>query len=138
MARDRASTILVVEDDPSIQDLLHEVLAEEGYRVLQAADGAHGLRLAAADRPNVILLDMGLSPSSGADVLDRLRDDPATGQIPVVALTGRPLPADGRPPGFDAWIEKPFDIDVLLTQVEQLVVHRSLTGSTLVASDGAG
>ena len=66
MARDQASTILVVEEDTSIQDLLQEVLVEEGYRVLRAADSAHGLHLAATARPALILLDIGLPSSSGA------------------------------------------------------------------------
>jgi two-component system chemotaxis response regulator CheY len=138
MERDQASTILVVEDDASIQDLLQELLADEGYRVLQAADGAHGLHLAAADRPNVILLDMGLHPSSGADVLVQLRDDPTTRSIPVVALTGRPLPVDGRPHGFDGWIEKPFDLDVLLEHVGRLAERLDLTAASLTTANGRG
>jgi len=75
MAHDQAPTVLVVEDDTSIQDLLHEVLVDEGYRVLRAADGVEGLRLAVADRPAMILLDMGIPPSSGTELLAQLRQD---------------------------------------------------------------
>ena len=120
MAQDRAATILVVEDDTGIQDLLHEILVDEGYRVLLAADGVHGLRLAATDLPNVILLDMGIPPSSGADLLVLLRDDPATADIPVIAVTGQRSPVEDRPRGLDGWIEKPFDLDVLLEQIGHL------------------
>ena len=120
MARDRTATILVVEDNPIVRDLLGEVLVDEGYRVLRAADGAHGLDLAAADRPDVILLDLGFPTTTGADVLLRLRDDPATAHIPVVALTGQPSPVDDRPRGFAGWIEKPFDLDVLLGHIGDL------------------
>ena len=138
MARDQASTILVVEDDTSIQDLLQEVLVEEGYRVLRAADSAHGLHLAVADRPDMILLDIGLPLSSGADMLARLRDDPTTRHIPVVALTGQPLPDGDRPRGFDGWIEKPFDLDVLLEQVGRLDERLDLATASLTTANGRG
>jgi DNA-binding response OmpR family regulator len=136
MARDRAATILVVEDDTSIQDLLHEILAEEGYRVLLADDGVHGVRLAATDPPHVILLDMRIPPLSGADVLVRLRDDPATADIPVIAVTGLRLRVEERPGGFDGWIEKPFDLDVLLEQIGQLAERPSSIPTSSTAAGG--
>ena len=136
MARDQASTILVVEDDTSIQDLLQEVLVEEGYQVLRAADSAQGLHLAVADRPDVILLDIGLPPSSGPEMLVRLRHDPVTSQIPVVALTGRPSPDGDRPSGFDGWIEKPFDL--LLEHVGRLAERLDSTAASLTTANGRG
>lgn len=138
MARDQAATILVVEDDTSIQDLLRELLADEGYRVLQAVDGAHGLRLAATDRPALILLDVGLHPSSGAEVLVQLRDDPATSCIPVIALTGQRSPDGDVLHGFDDWIEKPFDIHVLLEHVGRLAEGPASTPAGYTAADSGG
>ena len=136
MAHDQAPTVLVVEDDTSLRDLLHEVLVDEGYRVLRAADGVEGLRLAVADRPAMILLDMGIPPSSGTELLARLRQDRATAHIPVVALTGQTSPVGDGLDGLAGWIEKPFDLDALLTQVGQLAAHRGLTGPALAATDG--
>ena len=135
MAQDQAPTILVVEDDASIQDLLHEVLVDEGYRVLRAADGVEGLRLAAADRPAMILLDMGIPPSSGTELLARLRQDRATAHIPVVALTGQPSPVGDGLDGLAGWIEKPFDLDVLLTQVGHLTNRQASIAAALTAAD---
>jgi CheY-like chemotaxis protein len=138
MAHDRAPTVLVVEDDASIQDLLHEVLVDEGYRMLRAADGAEGLRLAASDRPAVILLDMRIPPTSGAELLARLRQDQATAHIPVVALSTQPPPAGGGPDGLAGRIEMPFDLGVLLEQIGRLAARRGSTGAVLVAADGLG
>jgi DNA-binding response OmpR family regulator len=135
MAPDHAPTILVVEDDPDIQDLLQEMLADEGYRVLLASDGLHGLSLAAADQPDVILLDMGLPTSSGVAVLDQLRDDQATTHIPVLALTTQPLPAGDGPRGLAGWIEKPFALDELLTRVGHLTKRQALIVRALTAPD---
>jgi CheY-like chemotaxis protein len=120
MPRAHAATVLVVEDNCIVQDLIQEVLEEEGYRVLRAADGVHGFHLATADQPDVILLDMGIPPASGVDLLARLRDQHATSRIPVVALTGIRRPVDTGPDGLAGWIEKPFDLDVLLEHVGQL------------------
>ena len=57
MAMDTTRTVLVIEDDAMIQELVHDVLVDEGYRVLRASDGEAGLRVAASDRPGLILLD---------------------------------------------------------------------------------
>ena len=138
MARAQAATILVVEDNPIVRDLLQEVLVDEGYRVLGAADGAQGLHLAAADRPDVILLDMGFPTTTGGDVLARLRDDPATSHIPVIALTGQPSPVDEQPHGLAGWIEKPFDLDVLLGHIGHLAERPvSLAAAPAAADSGS-
>lgn len=117
--RDR--TVLVMEDDAPSRDLLVELLDQAGFSVLEAADGQHGLSLARERRPNVILLDLSLPPTSGLDVLDRLRAEQATRHIPVVVVSGQPPSAatagTGQP---DAYIRKPFDIGDLLAHVERV------------------
>jgi CheY-like chemotaxis protein len=120
MPTDPAPTILVVEHDASIQDLLHEVLRDAGYQVLQTNDLVQALDLAAAARPAVILLDPGLPMSPSAAVLGRLKLDPATRHIPVVAMSGLPLPDGDGWQRLDGWIEKPFDLDVLVEHVGRL------------------
>ena len=129
MPRDQAATILVVEDDTSIQGLLHEVLSDEGYHVLRAADGVQGFHLATADRPDVILLHIGIPPSSGGVLLERLKDDRATRHIPIIALTGQPPPVGDGHEGLDGWIEKPFDLDVLLEQIGRLAERQGSTAA---------
>jgi CheY-like chemotaxis protein len=117
VATESAGTILVVEGDPSLQALLRDLLSGEGYRVILAADGEQSLRLAEHHRPDAILLDVDAPPMSGAEALARLVRHDATARIPVIALTGQSSPPkdDARRP--DAWIGKPFEIDVLLEQV---------------------
>ena len=121
MAMNTSRTVLVIEDDAMIQELVHEVLVDEGYRVLRASDGEAGLRVAASDRPGLILLDFGLPHVSGADVLARLKQSQVTSQIPVIAVTGRPAELGGTSLPLDGWIAKPFDLDALLAQVERFV-----------------
>ena len=138
MAHDQAPTVLVVEQDESTQDLLNEILIDEGYRVLLASDGVRGFDLAAADRPAVILLDMGIRLTSGLELLARLRQDRVTAHIPVVALTGQPSPVGDDLEGLAGWIEKPFDLDVLLTQVGHLTKRQASIAAALTAADGIG
>ena len=116
---DASRTVLVIEDDAMIQDQVHDVLVGEGYRVLKASDDTDALRVAASDRPGLILLDFGLPRMSGASVVARLKHDPATSQIPVIAMTAQPTSLGGGPLAIDGWIAKPFDLDALLAQVER-------------------
>jgi two-component system, chemotaxis family, chemotaxis protein CheY len=117
MAMEATRTVLVIEDDGLIQDLLHEVLADAGCRVLHATDGEHGLGLAASDRPALILLDLGLPGTSGADILAKLTDGRDTKRIPIIAVTGQPASLGGGPFPLDGRIAKPFDLDVPRAQV---------------------
>jgi DNA-binding response OmpR family regulator len=137
MAMDATGTVLMIENDAMIQELVHEILVDEGYRVLRATDGEDGLRIAAAARPGVILLDFGLPHASGADVLTRLKHDPATSHIPVIAVTGMPAALGGSALPIDGWIAKPFDLDVLLAQVERFVDVPASAASRMAMADPA-
>ena len=87
-------TILLVEDSEAIRTAFTILLEDAGYRVLGAGTGGEALRLAAADAPGLVLLDMGLPDMSGLDVVRRLKAQDATAGIPVVALTGRDEESD--------------------------------------------
>jgi DNA-binding response OmpR family regulator len=121
-----APTVLVVEDDQAIQDLLADVLSLEGYRVAQARDGETGLELARRAAPDAVLLDLAVPPTSGFDVLERLRRGDGTRHIPVVVVSGRPAATwpDGasRPDGF---IAKPFDVDDVLLHLHRVLSARA-------------
>lgn len=138
MLHDRAPTILAVDEDASLGYLLHEVLVDERYRVLLADDGVRSFDLAVADRPAVILLEMGVRLATRVDFLGRLQQDWSTTQIPVVALTGQTLPVGNGPVGLDGWIEKPSDVDVLLEQVGRLAVRRRSTVAAFTTADATG
>jgi CheY-like chemotaxis protein len=119
---DQPITILVVEDHPGIRALLLELLQDEDYAVLVAADGREGLELAQQHAPEAIVLDMSLPVISGQAVIQQLRAWERTRQIPVIALSGRPellTDADGQPPYV--LLAKPFDINVLVDQLAHQV-----------------
>jgi CheY-like chemotaxis protein len=135
MPSDQAATILVVEDDIILQQLLQEVLAEAGYQLLQATDGVQGLHLAAVHRPAVILLDMALPRFSGAEVLLHLKQDRATTHIPVLAISGLPQLANGLG-ALAGWIDKPIDLDVLVEHVGRLAGRQHPRAATAVNGRG--
>jgi len=119
------ASVLYVEDNVSNLRLLERVLAHRpGLKLLAAMQGRLGLDLARRHRPNLILLDLHLPDLSGDDVLQQLRADPATREIPVVIVS-----ADATPGQIDrllaagarAYLTKPLDIAKLLTLVDEIV-----------------
>jgi CheY-like chemotaxis protein len=111
-------TALVMDDDPALRALLAEVLADEGYAVVQAANGREGVVLAREHHPHVILLDLQLPPTLGMGVLDELRRSEATRYIPVVVVSGeQPPDRHGDVPRPDGVVRKPFDVGELLAHV---------------------
>ena len=85
--REPMQTILFVEDEPTLQKALGLALAQEGYEVKTAADGEAGLQLAREVKPNLVLLDLILPKMDGFEVLEELKKDDATKNIPVIVLT---------------------------------------------------
>jgi DNA-binding response OmpR family regulator len=81
------SKILFVEDEPSLQKAISEVLMQEGYKVIGAADGEEGLKKAREEKPNLILLDLILPKKDGFEVLKELKADEKMKDIPVIVLT---------------------------------------------------
>lgn len=79
--------ILLVEDEAALRKTLGTFLKQEGYKMILAADGEIGLRLAKSKKPDLILLDLVLPKVHGFDVLAQLKSDPGTKQIPVIVLT---------------------------------------------------
>jgi CheY-like chemotaxis protein len=118
-------TILVVDDDPVILQLLQVNFELEGFRVLTAADGESALAQAREQRPAVIVTDVMMPRMSGIELLETLRADPVTSAIPVVLLTAKAQQADiqgGREAGADDYITKPFDPLDLVERVNRLVI----------------
>ena len=103
--------ILLVEDEIDVLDAITEYLEREGYAVTRAVDGAEALRRVENERPDLVLLDLGLPGLSGLDVLRRLREDHP--RVPVVMLTGLNDEAQARRTlqmGAVDYIRKPFDL----------------------------
>jgi CheY-like chemotaxis protein len=87
-------SILLVEDDPMIRDLLARCLTIEGYKVLTASDGVQGVQRARMDRPELIVMDMGLPVLNGWQATHRIRSMPITRTIPIIALTAYAMKED--------------------------------------------
>jgi len=84
-------TILIVEDDPKALELMTDLLRQEDYRIISARDGAQGLEVAKQEQPDLILMDVQLPGLNGLAVARRLKEDPATAMIPIVAVTSMTL-----------------------------------------------
>ncbi|MHB1132876.1 MAG: response regulator [Chloroflexota bacterium] len=115
-------SILVVDDDPDITQLVAFVLGEEGYRVRIAADGQEGLDAVGTELPDLILLDMKMPVMDGSEFAQRFRaahDD----AVPIVVLTAA---ADARKRaeevGAQGWLGKPFSLDSLIAAVRRGLV----------------
>ncbi len=114
------SLVLIVEDNDKNRKLARDVLELGGFATIEAADGSSGLRLAREQHPAVILMDIQLPDMPGDDVLARLRDDPTTSDIPVVAVTAYAMAHDRDrliAAGFDGYISKPIDVRRFTQQV---------------------
>ncbi|HEX5097300.1 MAG TPA: response regulator transcription factor [Acidimicrobiia bacterium] len=114
-------TILVVDDEPNIADLVELYLRRDGYRVLKAGTGEDALRLAAAQSPRLVVLDVGLPDIDGLEVCRRLR---ATSAVPVIFLTARDTEVDrilGLEMGADDYVSKPFSPGELVARVKAVL-----------------
>ena len=112
--------ILIVEDNARNLKLVRDVLNHVGYRTLEAATAEDGLALAREERPGLVLMDIQLPGMDGVEALARLRFDPATAGVRVLALTAFAMKDDRErflEAGFDGYLEKPLDVRRLPEQV---------------------
>ena len=113
--------LLLVEDTLEIWDFLSRRLARRGHEVVLAHDGEAGVAKARSELPEVILLDMNLPLMDGWTAARALKADPATEQIPIIALTAHALAGDREKAlaaGCDDYHPKPIDFSKLLTQID--------------------
>ncbi len=118
------ATVLVVEDDPVILQLLEVNFELEGYAVLTAKDGNEGLERALSERPDVIISDIMMPRRSGLEMLEALKADPAVASIPVILLSAKAQSTDvrtGLESGAADYITKPFEPLDLLERVQRLL-----------------
>jgi CheY-like chemotaxis protein len=116
--------ILLVEDNEMNRDMLSRRLAKRGFDVVVALDGASGAALAAAERPDLILMDISLPDMDGCDVVRLIHADPATAAIPVIALTAHAMETDrlrALEAGCQDYDTKPVDLARLLAKIEALL-----------------
>ncbi|MFM2398017.1 MAG: hypothetical protein RL341_174 [Pseudomonadota bacterium] len=121
------TSILVVEDEPGIAELVRFALSSSGYRVQLAADARQGRAALAVGLPNLILLDWMLPDESGVQWLKSLRADKRTKQLPVVMLTAKGQEQDkvsGLDAGADDYVTKPFSPNELLARIRAVLRRR--------------
>lgn len=117
-------TILIVEDNELSRDMLSRRLRRRGYEVLTAIDAEVGLEIAVRDKPNLILMDMSLPRIDGWEATRRLKADPQTQAIPVIALTAHAMNGDRESAleaGCDDYDTKPVELPRLLGKIERLL-----------------
>ncbi len=121
---DAARKILIVEDEDDIRSLVRYNLEAEGFTVVDASDGERGLRLAATERPALIILDLMLPGLSGLEVCRLLRAQEDTAPVPILILTARAAELDkvlGLEMGADDYVTKPFSPRELVARVKAIL-----------------
>ncbi|MFB7949070.1 response regulator transcription factor [Kitasatospora phosalacinea] len=128
--------ILVVDDDPTVGEVVAGYLTRAGHRVDRAEDGQRGLDLAERHRPDLLVLDLMLPGLDGLEVLRRLRARPDRADLPVVLLTARGDEADrvlGLELGADDYVTKPFSPRELVLRVQSILRRARTAASTAPA-----
>ena len=122
--RSDAQTILVVDDEDDILDLLQYNLEQEGYRTVSAKNGLDGIELARQEKPDLIILDVMMPGIDGIEVCRRLRQDAYLRHTPILMLTARTeeeTQVEGLDVGADIYFSKPVSIPILSSQIRALL-----------------
>lgn len=147
-----SATILLVEDNADNQEIYRIILAHHGYHVLQAFDGGHGVELARAHGPDLILMDLTMPVIDGLEATRMLKADPATAAIPIVALTAHTAGEDraaAAEAGCEAFLSKPVEPQRVAAEVQRILANggaadeasgpdASARPARPAATDGAG
>jgi two-component system, OmpR family, phosphate regulon response regulator PhoB len=124
-----AHTVLVVDDEPMLRNLLSRLLHMEGYEVLEAEDGEAALDIVASQKPDLVLLDVMMPARDGLDVLGDLR---RTSQVPVILVSALAEEADrviGLKMGADDYVTKPFSAAELSARIESVLRRAAMRGA---------
>ena len=119
----KLDTVLVVDDEPPIRRLLRTSLAASGYRVLEAEDAAIAMRSLAAEKPDLMILDLGLPDKSGVELITEVRK---TSTVPIVVLSARHderSKVDALDRGADDYVSKPFSMAELTARLRAALRH---------------
>ena len=116
------ATVLIVEDEFAIADLLEMALTDEGYRVVKAANGRQGLARLAEDSPDLVISDFMMPVLDGAGLVQAMRQSEAQREIPVVIMSSMPeANVHARIEGYAAFIRKPFQIVALMQLIAAIL-----------------
>jgi CheY-like chemotaxis protein len=124
--------ILLVEDNEMNRDMLSRRLMRNGFEIVMAVDGRQGVEMAGAEKPDLILMDMSLPVMNGWEATQQLKTDPATRDIPVIALTAHAMSEDrdkAIAAGCNDFDTKPVDLPRLLEKIGSLLNAAASRGS---------
>jgi len=120
----KLDTVLVVDDEPPIRRLLRTSLAASGYRIIEAEDATGAMRLLATEKPDLMILDLGLPDQSGLELITEVRK---TASVPIVVLSARHderSKVEALDRGADDYVTKPFGMEELLARMRTAVRHQ--------------
>jgi CheY-like chemotaxis protein len=121
-SRQQRTSILVVDDEAGVVDVLITVLEDAGHRASGAANGQEGLSKLKGELPDLLLLDVEMPVLDGGETLRALKADPRLSSLPVLMMSGIPESmVKRRCRGYDAFLRKPFSLDELLETVDAIV-----------------
>lgn len=123
-----AKTVLLIDDDVNLTEIVRLTLKHEGFSVLSASNGKEGLALAAGKKPDLVILDVNMPVMDGWDTLGQIRGLKATQKIPVLMLTTQGLVGDvdrAMQLGATSYIVKPFDMKRFIEKVKSLLATDS-------------
>lgn len=116
--------VLIIEDNQANLTLVRDLLAHHGYETLEATNGEEGIRIAAERLPNLILMDIQMPVMNGFTAIERLRGDPRTKDIKIIAVTSFAMTGDRErvlKTGADEYISKPIDTRKLPALVKKII-----------------
>lgn len=113
-------TVLVVDDEPMLRMIVREILQDEGYAVIEAADGRVIPEIMAREHPDLVLMDVMMPGVDGREAYRQLRSHPEHRNVPVVMMSAAVQP-NGLDPSISGFVAKPFDIDDLVKLVARLI-----------------
>ena len=122
--------VLVAEDNAVNRELLRELLEAREYTVLEACDGLEALRLIEQDKPDILLLDIGMPRLDGFGVVRKIRENPHSATLPVVAVTAYAMQGDREKilnAEFDGYLSKPVNAHSLAEELDRLLNRREAT-----------
>jgi signal transduction histidine kinase/CheY-like chemotaxis protein len=135
--RDRQPSILVVDDDPHIRELLNQEFTEAGFRVRMAGNGREALGEVRRERPDLVVLDVMMPEINGFDVAAVLKNDPQTLDIPIIILSIVQDRERGFRLGVDRYLTKPIDTSLLFREVDTLLAQGTSHKRVLVVDEDA-
>jgi CheY-like chemotaxis protein len=118
-------TILYVEDELAIIELVHDILEHQDISLISVSSGTEGIRIAREVKPDLMMLDVMMPDRSGWSVYNEVRSDPASKDIPIIMLTGQlhryRIMKEFAQSKIDAYITKPFDVGAVRREIEKML-----------------